>query len=289
MRAGLAVALALWAGGARAEAPLWTFGDADTQVTVLGSVHALPPGVPWRGPAVDRAIAQADVVVFEMRQGAPPAAVREAHALMAELGRARDGVALSDRLSAAGRERLARHAPAVGLAPGTLDGLQPWYVGFQLEWAGGRRDGARPELGVEAVVLAALRPEQRTEALEEPTDIVRILSGFPMADQVRMLEGLLEGLDAPDTLRRNARALEAAWAAGRTEAIAAESARLRAASPGVHARLVTERNRRWADQLTRLLDRPGRVLVVVGAGHMVGTEGLPALLRSRGVAVSGPR
>jgi uncharacterized protein YbaP (TraB family) len=276
------------AGSARAEPAMWRYADADTQVTLLGSIHALPPGVAWRGPRVDAAIAEADLVLFEMRPDPSPEASRAASELMAQLGRATDGRSLSGRLSPAGRARLARHAAKTGLPPATLEASLPWYAAFQLEWAGGRRDGGRTELGVEKLVFNALRPDQRTDALEEPADVVQVLSGYPEAEQVRMLEGVLEAMDQPERMRDSARTLERAWASGDLSPIISETAKLRAASPTVHDRLVVERNRRWVNRLQALLERPGKVLVVVGAGHLVGKAGLPSLLRARGIEVAGP-
>ena len=63
---------------------------------------------------------------------------------------------------------------------------------------------------------------------------------------------------------------------------------LQKVSPGLYQRLVVKRNRRWADRLADRLRSPGKVVVVVGIGHMVGPDGLPALLRARGFAVEGP-
>jgi uncharacterized protein YbaP (TraB family) len=276
------------AGVARAEPALWRFGDADTTVTMLGSIHALPPEVNWRGPAIDHAIAEANLVVFEMRQNPSPEASHASQALMTELGRAKDSRSLSSRLSPQGRARLARHAAKTGLTLEALDGMTPWYAAFQLEWAGGRQDGGEVRLGVEKVVLDTLRPDQKTDALEEQADVVRILSGYPEAEQVRMLEGVLEAMDDPARRKAQARALELDWASGRLARIQAETARLRAASPTVHDQLVADRNRRWTARLVQLLDEPGKVLVVVGAGHLAGDTGVPALLRRRGLRVTGP-
>jgi hypothetical protein len=281
------LALLLLATAARAEAPMWRLRDRDSTVTLLGAVHALPEGVRWRGQKVDRALAEAEVVVFEMRQNPTPEMSQAASALMTELGRAKDGRTLSSRLSAAGRERLAKHAPAARLTPETYEGMLPWYVAFQLEWAGGRRDGGRTELGVERTLLSGLKPHQRTDALESPADVVRILSGYPEGEQVRMLEGLLESFDKPQRMKDDARELERAWAEGRTEAILAQTLQLRASSPTVYARLVSERNHRWLQQILDLLAGRDDVLVVVGAGHLVGPDGLPTLLRARGLKVEG--
>jgi len=63
---------------------------------------------------------------------------------------------------------------------------------------------------------------------------------------------------------------------------------LKAASPVVYDRLITQRNRRWMRVIERRLDGAGKTVVVVGVGHLVGEAGLPAMLRARGYQVEGP-
>ena len=56
--------------------------------------------------------------------------------------------------------------------------------------------------------------------------------------------------------------------------------------PTLYRPLVTDRNRRWLPQIEALLARPDDTLVVVGALHLVGPDGLLALLRERGLVPS---
>ena len=60
--AGLAAAalLALFAGDARADAPMWVVRDEDSTIILFGSVHVLPPGDDWAPPALVEALNDAD-------------------------------------------------------------------------------------------------------------------------------------------------------------------------------------------------------------------------------------
>ena len=49
--------------------------------------------------------------------------------------------------------------------------------------------------------------------------------------------------------------------------------------------LIYRRNARWAEQVSGMLEGDEDVLVVVGAMHLVGERGLPALLAARGLRV----
>ena len=52
------------------------------------------------------------------------------------------------------------------------------------------------------------------------------------------------------------------------------------------AALFTRRNAAWLPQLTRLFTEPGDHFVAVGAGHLMGSDGLVTLLRERGYQVA---
>ena len=80
-----------------------------------------------------------------------------------------------------------------------------------------------------------------------------------------------------------------AWVDGDIAALEREAlAPLRKSSPELFRRLVTERNARWAQVLDQRLKGHGRTVVVVGVGHLIGPDGVPARLRALGYSVTGP-
>ena len=52
--------------------------------------------------------------------------------------------------------------------------------------------------------------------------------------------------------------------------------------------LTTDRNRRWLPKIVTMLAEDQDYLVVVGALHLVGSDGLVALLRNQGFKVEQP-
>ena len=51
---------------AQARPPIWTVRDADSEMVIFGSVHVLPPGLDWRPAELDKALAKADDLWFEL-------------------------------------------------------------------------------------------------------------------------------------------------------------------------------------------------------------------------------
>jgi uncharacterized protein YbaP (TraB family) len=56
-------------------------------------------------------------------------------------------------------------------------------------------------------------------------------------------------------------------------------------SPEISRALVTDRNRSWMTRLDKMLNDKQDYLVIVGAMHLVGKDGLVELLKQRGFKV----
>jgi uncharacterized protein YbaP (TraB family) len=121
---------------------------------------------------------------------------------------------------------------------------------------------------------------------ETPEQQIDMLSKAKVSDQLASLEETLKELDE-DPLQFET--LQKAWIAGDVGWIEREALDpLRHAAPRLYARLVSDRNRRWETQIERLLKSGQNAFIVVGVGHLVGSDGVPALLRKRGYRVEGP-
>jgi uncharacterized protein len=55
--------------------------------------------------------------------------------------------------------------------------------------------------------------------------------------------------------------------------------------PEIHRKVIDDRNRRWLPEIEGLLAQGENALIVVGAAHLVGTNGVIQLLESRGYRV----
>lgn len=281
--AGLALALAA-ATAAHAKPPVWIVRDADSELVLFGSVHLLPPGLDWRSRPLDQALAHADDVWFELP--IDPATQAETAMLAGELGVWPAGQSLFQLLPPADGARLLRVARAYGVDPAVLDRLRPWLAEVALGGAAYRKAGATEGHGVEETLSAAAPAAARRQAFETARQQIDILAGAPVADQLASLRQTLEEMDqAPDEYLR----LLKAWMAGDLKALDREALRpLRLASPSLYRRLVSDRNARWAEALDLRLKGHGRTVVVVGMGHLIGADGLPARLRALGYRVEGP-
>ena len=58
------------------------------------------------------------------------------------------------------------------------------------------------------------------------------------------------------------------------------------AVPAARDAIITDRNRRWATWAKRRMAQPGTVLMAVGTGHLIGADGVPAMLEAEGMTVT---
>ena len=286
--AALALALSvLVVAPAKAEPAIWRVTDADTEMVLFGSVHALPPQVEWRTAELDAAIASADLVAFEILT---PASEAEEVAMMAPLmGYMFATRPLREVLSAPAWARLEAFLIKREMAPEAFDALRPWAAAMMLEIAAAESEGATGDLGVDTVLEASVAPERRKEALDTPAlllSTIQALAAYGDAEGEALLVETLDWIEESES--QPEWALEEAWAAGDTAAVAELVEEMRTEAPSLYKALMTDRNTAWVPALVRMMETERRVVVVVGAAHMSGPDGLPALLRAAGYAVEGP-
>lgn len=264
---------------------LWLVQDDDSRIWMLGTVHVLPKDVRWRSVAIEAALAEADALILELDpvEAQSPTST----AAFMEAGRNPPGVSLSSRLSAEDRERFAAAAKKVGLDAAAMEPYRPWLVGLWLGYAGLRAQGATAEQGVEAGLTASAKDRGLpVSGLETTADHIRMFQAFtPETELSAFRQTLTDVEDGATTLAR----IDQLWAQGEAEALGEILvAEFKGVSPQLYELLIVQRNRAWADQIAARLAGSSDALVAVGAAHMAGPEGLPALLRARGLKVEGP-
>lgn len=280
----LALTAFLFAGPALAKPPVWVVRDSDSEVLIFGSVHVLPPGLDWRPARLDQALTQAEDLWFELPMG--QATETEIAGLAASKGVLPNHQTLSALLSPAGAQALVRASQKYGLTPGFLDRLEPWFAEVALAGAEFRAAGANTDSGVEKSLNAAAPASAQRMAFETAAQQIALFDEAPVAAQLASLEDSLAQMDRdPDAYDR----LVAAWMAADTAALETDAlAPLRAASPVLYTRLVSERNAAWTQVLDQRLKGKGRTVVVVGVGHLLTADGVPGRLRALGYSVEGP-
>ena len=161
--------------------------------------------------------------------------------------------------------------------------FEPWGLALLLTQAGFARQGYTSAAGVEQQLTERARRDGKPiSGLETAEMQIALLDGLDMNVQRQMLDLTLEEVqEMPQMLDE----LEDAWRAGdlqRLEALLLEGYRQ---MPELYTALLVERNRRWVSQIRAWPTTSPPRLVLVGALHLVGEQGLPALLQRAGYTV----
>jgi uncharacterized protein len=274
----------LAAGAAAAQPPVWVVHRGAATVVLFGSVHILPPGLDWEPPELKTALASANDLWFEIPLD--PASSAIASRLALDHGLQGEGDRLSAELSPKGRARLIRIAKSTGVKLQSIEQLRPWLAEITLSLAVYAQAHAAADQGVERQIDQLTPQTIPRHALETTEQQIGYLSEAPMTDQVASLEETLGELDdGPASYERVVKV----WMAGDAKGLVREALEpMIKAAPGEYRSLVVARNQRWVDQIVQRLGGTGEAVMVVGVGHLVGPDSVPALLRARGISVEGP-
>ncbi|HKY82517.1 MAG TPA: TraB/GumN family protein [Sphingobium sp.] len=258
---------------------LWRVKDEDTTIYLFGTVHVLKPGTTWFGNGVKRAFDSSDELVLEIVEPEDPQAMATS---MAGIALSRDGVKLSDRLSAEDRGKYQAAMTAHGLPWQMFEAFNPWMAGMALSVQPLGKLGYKSELGAEKTLSAAARASgKKISALETVDQQLGYFAGLPMESQVKFLTATVEGL--PDMEREFGR-LIAHWQEGEPDKLAAEMNESLEETPELAQVLLIGRNANWARWIKGRLASPGTLFVAVGAGHLAGKGSVQDQLKTLGVA-----
>lgn len=283
MNAGLralafAALLALLACSPRpqpAEPALWRVEDAQGRVGWLfGTIHNSPVPLDWQTPAVRAALDRSGAIVVEVGNLADEAQVG---ATFARLAKAAGQPPLSQRVPPQDRPALAALLKQAGHRDGDFTAMDTWAAALTLARAGGNASDTRNGVDRAVVALAGNRPVLELEGAERQ---LGLFDSLPETEQRDLLAAVVREADLPD------RDLAAAWRKGDMAALERETRTGLLADPELREVLFTGRNRDWTLRVAAMVRQGRRPFVAVGAAHMAGPDGLPAMLGRQGFRVT---
>lgn len=281
------LALALLAAlPARASASpaLWHVQGAGGEVYLLGSIHVLPPDVRWRSPAIEAAIRRADVFVFEVPEDANT--LKQMQAFIASHGYLPPGQTLPALIHPGRRADFAAALKASGLSEEAVAHDRPWLAGLAMLFAQTAKEKFDPANGVDVTLMAeAQKTHRRLRYLETIEQQFAVLApDDPKLDLEEFESGLNDLKDAAAGIGP----LVEAWSTGDVKRLDTLVNGDLDEFPAARKALLDDRNARWLPQIQAMLREHHVFFITVGAGHLTGPGGIPALLRKAGYRVSGP-
>ena len=283
----IAILIALGAHSAQADAPvplLWKVSDADNSLYLLGSFHMLKATDYPVAKSVDAAFEDSNQVYFELspQEMADPALGQK----LAQAGARTDGTTLQQSVSAKTWNKLQAYATKNKISADNFQASKPWFVGLVVAISELQKNGLDISLGLDQHFMQrAAKAGKPTQGLETGDAQIALFSGLGAKQQDQLLE---EALDSSAKIKAQIEALHAAWRKSDDKKLYQDTAlRMRRDYPDLYVSLNRGRNLAWLPKLEALLkdNQKDNILVVVGALHLVGEDGVVKMLADKGYKV----
>ena len=263
---------------------LWHVKSAQGEVYLLGAVHVLPSNVHWRTQPIERALSRSDVFVFEVPED--PKSIQELQDLIQAHGFLPPGQNLRDELDPKALPDYDAAVAASGLPAAGVDHERPWLAGIQLMFAQMEKLHYGTSNGVDSTLM--VEAGQNRKEMRYFETIAEQFALLAPDDPKLELQEFESGLKDLRDLAGDVQPMMKAWGEGNQvkldELINGDLDQF----PEARRILLDDRNRRWVPKIEAMLRERHVFFITVGAGHLTGAGGVPALLRADGYKVDGP-
>ena len=238
----------------------------------------LPRPVDWRTPVVGAALDQSDRLVVEI------AALNDDNAgarIFATLAHGSPQPPLATKVTPALQAKLVQLMQRGGLQPAQFADVKTWAAALMLAQVAEAGGDARAKWGIDRALL-----RDNAKPVTELEGTARQLGLFDSLPEVEQRALLAAVITDADHAGNDTRQLAEEWRNGDMAGIARATHEGMMAEPALRQMLYVRRNRAWVQVIAGELAAGVHPFVAVGAAHMAGDDGLPALLAARGFTVT---
>lgn len=260
---------------------MWLAEGKSNRVYLLGSVHLLRESDYPLPEAIEMAYGDAETVVMELdMDDIDPI---EMQGLVNRLGILQDGDTLRAVMGEELYEQATLAADKVDIPLDMLDSSEPWLAAMTVEEMLLFRMGFNPLLGIEMhLTTKATTDGKPIEGFETVEQQLRFLDGLSLdAQREMLLQTLIDSAELESLMD----SIINAWRDGDVRYLEDTLLADMQQYEELNKVLVVDRNRRWTTEIEQLLTHDDDYLIVVGALHLVGEDGVPQLLQKQGVPV----
>lgn len=264
-----------------ATSSVWKVSKGDDFIYLGGTIHVLPASEFPLPAEFEQAYRTADTLVLEV-QLPDPTDQQAALAMMQQLSYGA-GEKLSTKLSPELVKQLDTYLQGFGLSAAQFDGFKPGFITVQMTVL----EMQRAKLAGEGVdnyfAKKAMADNKQKKYLESLEFQISMLANLGHGQEEQFIELML---------KNNSELIEimqqsiAAWRKGdmeKLDQLLLQDAKID--DPVTYDQMFTQRNLAWIPKLVALFDNQQRELVLVGAGHLPGEDGVLQLLKSAGYTI----
>ena len=268
-------------GSAFAESSVWVVRQGDLTTYLGGTCHVLRRSDYPLPMEFDKAYRSSDGIVFEADPGLLNSPRMQQ--LLAREAFFRDGTTLEDVLRPETYRLLEDYCLRNNLDPAAFARLKPATAALSLLSMELQRHGIDQGGVDEHFYQRAVADGKGRQALETVEQQVAFILSMAEGREDRFIEYSLTDLERLEEVFES---LIVAWRVGDETTISnLVNADFQQQFPEIYRVLFTERNAAWLPAIEGYIATPEKELILVGVGHLVGDDGLLAMLRRRGYQV----
>lgn len=265
----------------QAKPAIWLIEKGESKKYMLGSIHLLPDQVNWYGGVIEGIVNSADEVVFEVHM--TPSKQAQAQQITLQNGMLPPGDSLGNYMTPEEFKFVQEQAAASGIPPASIANFKPWFASVALSVSAIIREGWNPESGVDKYIdnVATVKniPISELETLEAQ---MMTLYDHSLKVQAEMLIDTLKQLE---DIKEITMEMINAWASGEENKMVEALIIPMQKQEQVYKKLLVQRNESWIPVIESLVKKPQTTLIVAGAAHFVGDDGVVKMLTDKGYAV----
>jgi len=261
---------------------LWEVETQSSKIYLLGSLHVLKSDAYPLPQVIENAYASSRKIVFETDLGGMMNA--DVQAKMLTLGLYPEDQDLLQNISEDTRRSLEKKMKNLGLPMEQFVRFRPWFLAVTLATLELQRLGFNPLYGIDMHFYGKARSDEKKIAFLESVEFqLDLLGRMNTHDQNAFLNQTLKDLELA---AQKASDMMTYWQAGDGENLYKLLFESFEGYPQIQDRLLIRRNKDWATKIGQMLKETDTVLVIVGAGHLIGPNSVVELLKQKGYTVT---
>lgn len=262
-----------------AKSTLWVTKIADHQLYLMGSIHVLRAQDYPLPATMESAYQQSDIIVFEIDQQEMRS--KTVQRLLLRLATYPPTTNLGEHLTEQTLNDFKGYLRSMQLPYALFQHFKPAYCALIITLMEFEHLGFLPQYGLDEYFAAKARKDgKKILALET---VAFQLNLFFQQNAISENAFLAQTLTEINTLPTLANGLEKAWVHGLSKELHKLLSDSFQEYPKFYKLLITDRNRDWVPKILEIMTTNKKnILVVVGAGHLVGPAGVVRLLTEQG-------
>ena len=277
----LSLSITILTPAIQAKSTLWKVSSERGAMYIQGSAHVLKAENYPLDPAIEQAYSNSSALILEADMGEMMSP--QTQQLILTKAMLQKPETLKSVLKPSTYEHLTAAATEAGLPIQAINPFKPWFATTTITLLKLKKMGMDEQYGLDKYFYEkAINDQKKVLGLESVDFQIALfdsLSGENPDDFVNRALTDLKLLEA------DVASLLAAWETGDFQTLEKLMTKSFEEFPEMYDKFITERNKSWVRKLSGMIKDEHTYMVVVGAGHLPGNEGVINLMKNKGFTV----